>query len=155
MIISTQCIAQQYKEVKLFSLLHMSREKVNIWLGEPEKAVFEDFLKATKIAAFQYTTTKGEYHISYENDLCKAIAFYPNSTTKQEFGVLKLFDGGIYDIDNSDAIFNKCAGLQTEGNLDYKTYYAIIHQCSNKIERYIIFFGEPKENVYRVVASYD
>lgn len=154
--IATHGFAQEYKPVKLFSLLHMSRAKVEVWLGEPQQAVFEHFQrnKTAKIAAFQYITTKGEYHISYENELCKAIAFYPNSMTKQEFGENKLFEGGIYDIDNFDSFFSKCAGLQGEATLDNQTYYMITHQCSNNIERSIIFFGEPKENVYRVLAYY-
>ena len=153
-LIATRSFAQEYKPVKLFSFLHMSQEKVEIWLGEPQKAVFDHFQKnkTVKIAAFQYITTKGEYRISYEKETCNAIAFYPNSTTKQDFGESKLFQGGIYDIDNFDSFFSGCAGLQGEATLEDEKYYIIAQQCSNDIECAIIFFGKPKENVYRVVA---
>ena len=67
---SFQSVAQEYKPVKLFSLLHMSLNKVEVSLGKPQKAVFDHFhkKKTTKIAAFQYFTTKGEYHVAYENE---------------------------------------------------------------------------------------
>ena len=157
MSVATGSIAQEYKPVKLFSLLHMSREKVEILLGEPQKAVFDHFNKNknVKIASFQYVTEKGEYRIFYENELSKAIAFYPNLTIEQKFGEDKLFNGGIFDVDNFDPFFSECSGIQGQASLEDETYYMMTYSCSNDIARSIIFFGKLNDNVYRVIAYYE